>query len=112
MATKVTSTIIDDLDGESDADETVKFSLDGVSFEIDLSAEHAEQLRNHLRPYRDHARRLGGRRATGRLSSEKGDRLDMKAVRAWGTQQGYAMSDRGRIPLGVLEKYKEAVVGS
>jgi hypothetical protein len=30
---------VDDFDGEGSADETVEFSLDGVSYEIDLSSK-------------------------------------------------------------------------
>ena len=44
MAQKVQVILVDDLDG-GDAEESVSFSLDGVSYEIDLSAENAEALR-------------------------------------------------------------------
>ena len=40
MAQKVKIILVDDLDGGS-ADETVRFGLDGVSYEIDLSADNA-----------------------------------------------------------------------
>ena len=45
MAKKITITLVDDIDGTSSADETVSFSLDGVSYEIDLSADNAGKLR-------------------------------------------------------------------
>ena len=41
MAKKVTVTLVDDFDGEGAADETVEFGLDGVTYEIDLSAKNA-----------------------------------------------------------------------
>ena len=50
MAKKVTVTLVDDFDGEGPADETVEFSIDGVSYEIDLSARNAQKLRDELRP--------------------------------------------------------------
>jgi hypothetical protein len=62
MATKVTKTLIDDLDG-AEASETVRFTIGGKSFEIDLSAKNAEKLDKILEPYK--ARRTGGR-ASGR----------------------------------------------
>src|SRR5690625_7166348 len=65
MAQKVMITLIDDTDG-STADETVSFSLDGVDYEIDLTTENAGKLREALAPWVGHARRTGGRRATGR----------------------------------------------
>ena len=40
MATKIETLFIDDLDG-SPANGTVRFALDGTSYEIDLSGEHA-----------------------------------------------------------------------
>ena len=44
MAQKVQVVLVDDLDG-GHADETVTFSLDGVSYEIDLSHENAAAMR-------------------------------------------------------------------
>ncbi len=46
MAKKVTVTLVDDVDGEAAADESVEFSIDGVTYEIDLSSKNAEKLRN------------------------------------------------------------------
>ena len=40
MAQKIQTLFIDDLDG-SEAEGTVRFGLDGVEYEIDLSAEHS-----------------------------------------------------------------------
>ncbi|BBX48980.1 hypothetical protein MPOR_00060 [Mycolicibacterium poriferae] len=62
MAKKVTVTLVDDFDGEGAADETVEFGLDGVSYEIDLSAKNAAKLRNELKPWLEAGRRVGGRR--------------------------------------------------
>ena len=39
MAQKVQVLLVDDVDGAT-AEETVTFSLDGVSYEIDLTAAH------------------------------------------------------------------------
>lgn len=61
MAQKVFVSLVDDIDG-SEADETVEFGLDGVNYEIDLSAENAEELRDALAQYVEHARRAGGRK--------------------------------------------------
>ena len=51
MAKKVTVTLVDDFDGEGAADETVEFGLDGVTYEIDLSAKNATKLRNDLKQW-------------------------------------------------------------
>ena len=59
MAQKVQTLFIDDLDGSA-AEGTVRFALDGTEYEIDLNAEHAQQLRDALAAY---VRADGGRRA-------------------------------------------------
>ena len=50
MAQKTVVSLIDDLD-QSEADETVGFGLDGVSYEIDLSEKNAHMLRDVLSDY-------------------------------------------------------------
>ena len=63
MATKVLTTLQDDIDG-SDATETVRFALDGVEWEIDLSERNANRLRNSLSDFMAHGRKVGGKRVT------------------------------------------------
>ncbi|HEX4705815.1 MAG TPA: Lsr2 family protein [Pseudonocardiaceae bacterium] len=60
MASKTVVELFDDLDGGR-ADETVRFALDGVEYEIDLSAKHAASLRDTLAVYIGHAHRPAGR---------------------------------------------------
>ena len=62
MAKKVTVTLVDDFDGDGPADETVEFSIDGVAYEIDLSARNAKKLREDLKQWIEAGRRVGGRR--------------------------------------------------
>ena len=47
MATRIETTLIDDVDGGT-ADETVRFGLDGTSYEIDPSTAKAAELRKNL----------------------------------------------------------------
>ncbi|MEY7971342.1 histone-like nucleoid-structuring protein Lsr2 [Saccharomonospora xinjiangensis] len=61
MARSAAIHTVDDITGEP-ARETVFFALDGVAYEIDLTAEHADHLRDVLLRYAAHARRTGGRR--------------------------------------------------
>ena len=58
MARKVETTLVDDMTGDA-ADETVRFSLDGVEFEIDLSANNAGVLRDILADYANAGRKVG-----------------------------------------------------
>ena len=113
MAQKTVVSLIDDLDGESEADRTVPFGLDGIEYEIDLSDENASKLRDALAPYVAVARRTGGRRSPGRpaaaasssSSTPKRSREENQRIREWAKKQGLELSERGRIPNDIAEKY-------
>ena len=111
MAKKVTVTLVDDFDGEGAADETVEFGLDGVTYEIDLSAKNATKLRNDLKQWVEASRRVGGRRR-GRSSSGRGrgaiDREQSAAIRDWTRRNGHNVSTRGRIPADVIDAFHAA----
>lgn len=51
------------VDGSA-ADETVRFGLDGVVYEIDLTKPHTDQLRSMIGKWTKAGRRTGGRRNT------------------------------------------------
>lgn len=110
MARKAVVILEDDLTGEQlepGRGETVTFALDGQAYEIDLTGEHATELRHALRRYTDAARKTGatpGRRA-GRNTQR---RPDTAAIRAWAREHGHQVPDRGRIPSAVLAAYTAA----
>jgi hypothetical protein len=111
MAQKVQVILVDDLDG-GEAEETVSFALDGVSYEIDLSAGNAAELREALAGWVGHARRTGGRAASARRGAgtpraRSGSR-DLTAVRSWARENGFSVSDRGRVSSEVLTAYDAA----
>jgi hypothetical protein len=108
MAQKTQILLIDDLDGAS-ADETVTFALDGVSYEIDLTAAHATELRDALSSWTGSARRVsGGKAARGRATTAGRRSSDAAAVREWANANGHHLSDRGRIPAEIREAYDAA----
>jgi aminopeptidase N len=100
--------LIDDID-QGDADETVTFALDGVTYEIDLSDQNAKKLREDFASWVGHARRSGGasRAATKRRGGGSPKR-DLGAVREWARANGHQVSDRGRISAEVQEAYDKA----
>jgi hypothetical protein len=110
MAQKITVALEDDLDG-GPADESVRFGLGGVEYEIDLSKKNARAFRRQLAPFIEHARRAGrgARRRPGRTAAGRERSGD---IRAWAKGQGIAVSDRGRIPASVVEQYEAATKGS
>lgn len=103
MARRTIVELVDDMDGGT-ADETVSFGLDGVSYEIDLTAENASELREALGVWAEKARRVGGRRIAGKSRSGE----DTAKIRAWAQSNGYSVGDRGRIPDEVRQAYKDA----
>ncbi|WP_377639474.1 Lsr2 family protein [Oryzobacter terrae] len=111
MAKKVQVLLVDDLDKSSPADETVSFSLDGVSYEIDLTSDNAARLRDELAVWIGHAERTGGRKSGGRATrsaSRGGSKTDLSAVREWARSNGHQVSDRGRISADVQAAYDKA----
>lgn len=105
MVSKMTVVLEDDVDG-SVAAETVRFALDGVNYEIDLSNENAENLRASIAHWIGSARRTGGRKAQGRAAVR--GTSNANAVRVWARGQGYAVSDRGRVSAEIRKAYDEA----
>jgi hypothetical protein len=118
MAQKVQVLLVDDIDGGT-AEETVTFSLDGVSYEIDLTADNARELRESFSRWVGHARKLGsGSRAGGRQQrggsssrrsgSGSGSSGDATAIREWARENGYEVSERGRISAEIRSAYEAA----
>ncbi|GAA3972670.1 Lsr2 family protein [Actinomadura viridis] len=106
MAQKVQVLLVDDLDG-GEADETVAFSIDGASYEIDLSSANAKKLRDSLQPFVEKSRKAG---ATTRRRRQRGasSRERSAEIRAWAKDHGIKVNERGRIPANVIEKYEAA----
>ncbi|MFI0481563.1 Lsr2 family protein [Actinomadura sp. 9N215] len=108
MAQKVEVLLVDDIDG-GEADETVSFSLDGTSYEIDLSKKNASKLRNGLEPFvagARKARKPAGR--GGRAARTAGSRERSAEIREWAKSRGIKVNERGRIPANVIEQYEAA----
>jgi hypothetical protein len=97
----------DDIDGGS-ADETVSFSLDGVSYEIDLSRKNANKMRDALALYVGSARKVGGRRRKGAGRSSAAKAGSSAEVREWARNNGWDIPERGRIAAEVREAYDAA----
>ena len=113
MAKKVTVTLIDDVDQESTADETVEFSLDGVAYEIDLSSDNAAKLRDQLAVWVASARRSAGTRRGKSVpvtvkAKASMDREQSAAIREWARSNGHEVSERGRISAKLVELYHQA----
>lgn len=108
MARETVTRLVDDLDGGV-AHETVKFGLDGHTYEIDLSTKNAKKLRGELAVFVAHGSRVtvsrgstGGRRG-GRATAGNADQN--RAIREWAIAKGYDIAPRGRIKSEIVEEY-------
>jgi hypothetical protein len=107
MARTTIVQLVDDIDG-TEAHETVKFGLDGYTFEIDLSTKNATKLRNVMQTYVEHGTRISGRSAAGRGGSRRpavAEREQNRAIRAWAIRKGYDVAPRGRIRSEIVDHY-------
>jgi hypothetical protein len=109
VAQKIQTIFTDDLDG-SEAEGTVRFGLDGIDYEIDLSADHAQQLRKTVAKYVEAGRKSGSARRPGRQGGRRGARADSNSsdVREWAKAQGIEVKDRGRVPAELIVKFQAA----
>ena len=116
MAQQTLVRLVDDLDEtiiENGDGQTIRFGIDNVSYEIDLTNEHADEMREALSRYVEAARKTGGgrrptgARGSGRSRSGKSD-VSPVAVREWAKANGIEVSARGRIPRSVVEQFRAA----
>jgi Lsr2 len=107
MAQRIQTLFIDDIDG-GEAAGTVRFALDGAEYEIDLSAEHADELHTALGKYIGHARKAGGTPGQAPRGHRNASIIDTHNVREWAREQGIEIKERGRVPASIVEKYRQA----
>jgi hypothetical protein len=113
MAQKVTTQLVDDLTGDTIEDgngRTVSFGFDGANYEIDLTDNNADQLREVLSDYIAAARKTSNR--SGRASSggapKRGNSDELAKIREWAAGNGHEVSSRGRISRAVRDAYEAA----
>ena len=109
MAQRVQVQLVDDLSGE-EAQETVRFALDGTDYEIDLTSQNAESLRSALSTYVDKGRKASGKQQSGsqKSASSRSKREDTQQIRRWAQENGFNPSSRGRITQAIIDAYNES----
>ena len=98
--------LVDDRDG-SVAEQTISFAFKGVSYEIDLSNENAEEFERVLSPWISAARRVGGRLNSRRAGQSTAPESKSSQVRRWAREKGISLSERGRIPTAIIEQFEK-----
>ncbi|MEU9050111.1 Lsr2 family protein [Streptomyces sp. NPDC048384] len=116
MVQKKIVTMVDDVTGEEAEDiDTHTILIDGAGVEIDLTSENHDRLLEILHPYLSaaSARRVRGGVATAgskgtRRGAATAGSVDLAKIRAWGRENGYEVSERGRVSAQVREAYEKA----
>ena len=107
-----TQIITDDIDGSELAEgkPSIRFSLDGIAYEIDLSEKNESKLRDALAPFVAAATtvRAGTARGTKPSKPSSADAERLAAIRAWATENGIEVGAVGRIAKSVVEAYDAA----
>jgi hypothetical protein len=87
-----------------------------VVYEIDLTDNNADKLRDNLAEFITSARRTGGRAKRGTTTSATAgapngtgrSREQTQAVREWARKNGHEIAERGRIPASIIEAFEAA----
>jgi Lsr2. len=127
MAQRIVHQLVDDIDGtvlEIGTGETVTFSLDGKTYEIDLTEANAAKMREAFAPYIKAGRtvsvdkpRRGGNRSKkspaqatrdGGTKRKRTRNPETDAIRTWAKDNGYEVNDRGRVPQAIVDAYNAA----
>ncbi|MFR9794040.1 histone-like nucleoid-structuring protein Lsr2 [Streptomyces sp. MB22_4] len=105
MARATVTIYTDDLTGKTgDNISAHSFSVDGVSYEIDLAPESYQRLLDSLEPFVQAARRQGAPK--GRRTPQRGD--TSKAARIRARKQGIEVNTRGLVRQDIVERYEAA----
>lgn len=75
------------------------FALGDVTYHLDLTDEHWNDVLAAMAPYVKIARRSTG------ADRKKARQADRGQVRAWALKQGYPIGARGRIPIWIMDAY-------
>lgn len=114
MARQQVTLFTDDLTGDEIPSEEVSeelYVVKGTLYQIDLGPNGRKMFEEMVQPLLDKSRVVRRIRldADKRVSVARPavDRDQNQAVRTWARENSIKVSERGRIPAGVLEKYHE-----
>jgi O-methyltransferase involved in polyketide biosynthesis len=98
----------DDLTGEvveqKDA-ESIEFAVNGKSYTIDLGKKNAAEFHKSFDKYIAVATKVGG---AGTRKPARGSKEDLAAIRGWGKENGFKVSERGRVSAELEDAYRKA----
>ncbi len=86
----------------------MEFAYRGTSYTIDLTGKEAAGFDRAMAMYIEHATKVGGGRTRSPAPSNSRQartRGELQNIRAWARDNGYEVSDRGRIKADVVAAY-------
>jgi hypothetical protein len=108
VARTFVAVIKDDLTGEivdeKDA-ETIEFTVNNKTYTIDLGTKNAADFHRALGKYIAVATKVAGTKTHKPARSNK---EDLAAIREWGKQNGFKVSERGRVSSELKDAYTSA----
>ena len=110
MVVKHITVLTDDID-HSEGAESISFTFDGVSYDIDLNEHHAGEFRSEMHRWIQHARKSSVTRAPStRVVRQvtRRSREELNSIRLWARNNNHKVSDRGRIPAKIIAEYDAA----
>lgn len=116
MAKKTIQIITSDLSGEElepGQGETIAFSINGVDYSIDLTDAEAEAFRSTFEKYTLVAEKRSSRVSSASPSTRKPSGSgrsseELAHIRAWANDNGYQVSERGRIKAEIIDAFDRA----
>lgn len=119
VATVTLVEFTDDIDGKPlDINDlnVVSWSWLGVEYEFETSTANLDRVENGRLPLATllaKSRRVGGRKRTPARTHRPptptvSASSDTKSIRQWAQQNGYTISDRGRLPADIVEAYNQS----
>ncbi len=87
----------------------MKFGYLGAEYEIDLAQSEADEFAAVMDKYTSAGRRVGGRAGRSAAPADGGrSKNELASIRAWAKENGYNVSDRGRIAAEVMAAYDKS----
>ncbi len=112
MARREITQYFDDLDNSPLEDSEVNiinFSVDRNHYVLDLSEKNAAAFRAALEPWIAAAQVTPAPQKSPTRVSSAAQREKSRAIREWARENGFQVSDRGKISASVLDAYEKAV---
>ncbi|MFJ3395147.1 Lsr2 dimerization domain-containing protein [Leifsonia aquatica] len=107
MARQVSYQLIDDFDQSIIPDgsgSSIRFAIEGKAYVIDLSDSNAARFFREMKVWTDAARPDGGEREDFVLTTP----AERRAIRAWASEEGIRIGNRGQIAREVVHSYRKA----